>query len=191
MLTAKQENFVKLLNQGTSQTSACKGAYDTQNMSDKTVWEEASRLRRHHKVSTRIQSQRRKRRLEDAYKRSLEKRESLMNQREQPLVMGLWRASLKQWNYLVNTLGFSLPKKKVRLKEPQERYLVKFTLDFRKFFHSKSVFTYILMSLKPIQIYLLFPRNRSDMSCVFCLVFLIILFLKSKKCPKVINTLQQ
>ena len=87
--------------------------------------------------------------------------------------MGLWRASLKQWNYLVNTLGFSLPKKKVWLKEPQERYLVKFTLDFRKFFHSKSVFTYILMSLKPIQIYLLFPRNRSDMSCEFCLVFLI------------------
>ena len=38
MLTAKQENFVKLLNQGTSQASAYKGAYDTQNMSDKTVW---------------------------------------------------------------------------------------------------------------------------------------------------------
>ena len=54
MLTANQENFVKLLNQGTSQTSAYKGAYDTQNMSDKTVWEEASRLRKHPKVSTRI-----------------------------------------------------------------------------------------------------------------------------------------
>ena len=54
MLTAKQENFVELLTQGTSQTSAYKGAYDTQNMSDKTVWEEASRLRRHPKVSTRI-----------------------------------------------------------------------------------------------------------------------------------------
>ncbi len=54
MLTAKQENFVELLTQGTSQTSAYKGAYDTQNISDKTVWEEASRLRRHPKVSTRI-----------------------------------------------------------------------------------------------------------------------------------------
>ena len=54
MLTAKQENFVELLTQGTSQTSAYKGAYDTQNMSDKTVWEEASRLRRHPKVSARI-----------------------------------------------------------------------------------------------------------------------------------------
>ena len=54
MLTAKQENFVELLTQGTSQTSAYRGAYDTQNMSDKTVWEEASRLRRHPKVSTRI-----------------------------------------------------------------------------------------------------------------------------------------
>ena len=54
MLTAKQENFVELLTQGTSQTSSYKSAYDTQNMSDKTVWEEASRLRRHPKVSTRI-----------------------------------------------------------------------------------------------------------------------------------------
>ena len=54
MLTAKQENFVELLTQGTSQSSAYKGAYDTQNMSDKTVWEEASRLRRHPKVSARI-----------------------------------------------------------------------------------------------------------------------------------------
>ena len=54
MLTAKQENFVELLTQGTSQTSAYRGAYDTQNMSDKSVWEEASRLRRHPKVSTRI-----------------------------------------------------------------------------------------------------------------------------------------
>ena len=54
MLTAKQENFVEHLTQGSSQTSAYKGAYDTQNMSDKTVWEEASRLRRHPKVSTRI-----------------------------------------------------------------------------------------------------------------------------------------
>ena len=54
MLTAKQENFVELLTKGTSQTSAYKGARDTQRMSDKTVWEEASRLRRHPKVSARI-----------------------------------------------------------------------------------------------------------------------------------------
>lgn len=54
MLTAKQENFDELLTQGTSQSSAYRGAYDTQNMSDKTVWEEASRLRRHPKVSARI-----------------------------------------------------------------------------------------------------------------------------------------
>ena len=54
MLMAKQENFVELLTQGTSQTSAYKGAYDTQNMSDKSVWEEASRLRRHPKVAARI-----------------------------------------------------------------------------------------------------------------------------------------
>ena len=51
MLTAKQENFVELLTQGTCQSSAYRGAYNTQNMSDKTVWEEASRLRKHPKVS--------------------------------------------------------------------------------------------------------------------------------------------
>ena len=54
MLTAKQENFIELLSQGTSQASAYRGAYETQKMSDKTVWEEASRLRRHPKVSARI-----------------------------------------------------------------------------------------------------------------------------------------
>ena len=41
MLTAKEENFVELLAEGTSQSSAYRGAYETQNMSDKTVWEEA------------------------------------------------------------------------------------------------------------------------------------------------------
>jgi len=51
MLTAKQESFVELITQGTSQTSAYKGSYDTQNMSDKTVWEEASRLRRNPKLA--------------------------------------------------------------------------------------------------------------------------------------------
>ena len=54
MLTAKQENFVELLTQGICQSSAYRGAYDTQKMSDKTVWEEASRLRRHPKVTARI-----------------------------------------------------------------------------------------------------------------------------------------
>ena len=37
MLTAKQENFAEFLSKGTSQTSAYKGAYNTQNMSNKTV----------------------------------------------------------------------------------------------------------------------------------------------------------
>ena len=36
MLTAKQENFVELLTQGDSPTSAYNSSYDTQNMSDKT-----------------------------------------------------------------------------------------------------------------------------------------------------------
>ncbi|MDC3067922.1 hypothetical protein OA005_01505 [Paracoccaceae bacterium] len=53
MLTAKQENFVELLTQGTSQASAYRCAYETQKMSDKSVWEEALRLRRHPKVSAR------------------------------------------------------------------------------------------------------------------------------------------
>ncbi len=54
MLTTKRENFVELITRGACQSLAYRGAYDTQNMSDKTVWEEASRLRRQPKVSTRI-----------------------------------------------------------------------------------------------------------------------------------------
>ena len=48
---------------------------------------------------------------------------------------------------LENISAFSPPKKKVQTIEPQKRYLVKFTKGFRKFFNSKSVFTYILMNL--------------------------------------------
>ena len=39
---------------GTSQSQAYRTAYYTQNMSQKTVWEESSRLRKHPKVAARI-----------------------------------------------------------------------------------------------------------------------------------------
>ena len=39
MLTAKQGKFIELFAAGTSQSLAYRGAYDTQNMSDKTVWQ--------------------------------------------------------------------------------------------------------------------------------------------------------
>ena len=53
-LTVKQNEFVAEIAGGASQTLAYRSAYNTQNMSQKTIWEEASRLRRHPKVAARI-----------------------------------------------------------------------------------------------------------------------------------------
>ena len=54
VLTVKQNDFVVEISEGASQTSACRSAYNTQNLAPKTIWEEASRLRRHPKVDARI-----------------------------------------------------------------------------------------------------------------------------------------
>ena len=53
-LTVKRNDFVVEIAEGASETSAYRCAYNTQNMSQKTIWEEASRLRRHPKVAARI-----------------------------------------------------------------------------------------------------------------------------------------
>ena len=53
-LTVNQNEFVVEIAGGASQTSAYRSADNTQNMSQKTIWEEASRLRRHPKVAARI-----------------------------------------------------------------------------------------------------------------------------------------
>ena len=54
MLTSKQENFVAAFIDGSSQSAAYSMAYQTENISQKTIWEESSRLRRHPKVAARI-----------------------------------------------------------------------------------------------------------------------------------------
>ena len=54
MLTAKQMKFVEGVCEGGSQSNAYRKAYDTSQMAPKTIWEEASRLRRHPKVAARI-----------------------------------------------------------------------------------------------------------------------------------------
>ena len=111
MLTAKQENFVELLTQGTSQTSAYKGAYDTQNMSDKTVWEEASRLRRHPKVSTRIlelEKEKEARRRLQAFSRE----ERVLNELERiAFGDGPVASKLKAMELLGKHIGLFTPKK--------------------------------------------------------------------------------
>ena len=111
MLTAKQENFVELLSQGASQTSAYKGAYDTQNMSDKTVWEEASRLRRHPKVSTRIlelEEEKEARRGLQAVSRE----ERVLNELERiAFGDGPMGGKLKAMELLGKHIGFFTPKK--------------------------------------------------------------------------------
>lgn len=54
MLTAKQEKFVQGIIEGKSQADAYRAAYNAKNMTDKTIWEESSRLMQDPKVSTRV-----------------------------------------------------------------------------------------------------------------------------------------
>ena len=54
MIIYKQEKFAENISDGITFTSAYRDSYDTQNMSQKTVWEESSRLRKHPKVAARI-----------------------------------------------------------------------------------------------------------------------------------------
>lgn len=54
MLTANQEKFVQNIIQGMSQADAYRSAYPNQRMSDKTVWETASKLMTNPKVVTRL-----------------------------------------------------------------------------------------------------------------------------------------
>ena len=72
VLTVKQNDFVVEISEGASQSLAYRSAYNTQNMAPKTIWEEASRLRRHLKGAAGI-LRRRKKRLGGACKRSLER----------------------------------------------------------------------------------------------------------------------
>jgi phage terminase small subunit len=55
MLTAKQEQFVKNIIDGMSQTDAYRNSYDTKRMADKTIHEKASRLMADDKVRARLQ----------------------------------------------------------------------------------------------------------------------------------------
>ena len=117
MLTAKQENFIELLSQGTSQASAYRGAYETQKMSDKTVWEEASRLRRHPKVSARIleleKEKEARRRLQ-----AVSRKERVLNEMEKiAFGDGPVSGKLKALELLGKHIGFFTPK----MESPIER----------------------------------------------------------------------
>ena len=50
-LTNKQFNFVKGILEGMTASDAYRGAYDTKDMLEETIWAEASRTRSNHKVS--------------------------------------------------------------------------------------------------------------------------------------------
>ena len=54
MLTAKQEAFVQKIIEGYSQADAYRSAYPNQKMSDKTIWETASKLMANPKVIARL-----------------------------------------------------------------------------------------------------------------------------------------
>ena len=123
MLTAKQENFVELLTQGTNQTSAYRGAYETQKMSDKTVWEEASRLRRHPKVSTRIlelEKEKEARRRLQAFSRE----ERVLNELERiAFGEGPVAGKLKAMELLGKHIGFFTPQRETKVEKNSEDIL--------------------------------------------------------------------
>lgn len=54
MLTAKQEKFVQNLLEGMTQADAYRSAYNTNKMTDKSVWEKASELASNVKVAERL-----------------------------------------------------------------------------------------------------------------------------------------
>ena len=54
MLTEKQEQFVRNIIEGMNQADAYRSAYPNNKMSDKTVWEAASRLMKNDKVVARL-----------------------------------------------------------------------------------------------------------------------------------------
>lgn len=54
MLTEKQETFVKNIIEGMNQADAYRSAYPNQRMSDKTIWETASKLMKNPKVVARL-----------------------------------------------------------------------------------------------------------------------------------------
>ena len=55
MLTPNQEAFAQNIIEGMTQADAYRSAYDCSKMSDKTIWEKASRLMADNKVRTRVQ----------------------------------------------------------------------------------------------------------------------------------------
>lgn len=55
LLTPKQETFAQKIVEGMSQADAYRAAYSCARMSDKTIWENASRLMADSKVKARVQ----------------------------------------------------------------------------------------------------------------------------------------
>ncbi len=134
MLTAKQENFVELLTQGTCQSSAYRGAYNTQNMSDKTVWEEASRIRKHPKVSTRIleleKEKEARRRLQ-----AVSREERVLNELDRiAFGDGPMAGKLKAMELIGKHIGFFTPQKESADDRTSEEILGEIHKRFQKIF---------------------------------------------------------
>lgn len=53
-LTAKQEKFAQLVSRGTDQSSAYREAYDTDNMTNETIWVKSCELAKNGKVAVRV-----------------------------------------------------------------------------------------------------------------------------------------
>ena len=98
-------------------------------MSNKTVWKEASRLRRHPKVSTRfleLEKEKEARRRLQAVSRE----ERVLNELEKiAFGDGPVAGKLKPWNYLESILALLHQTKSLKWKEHLRKYLQRFTRE--------------------------------------------------------------
>lgn len=96
MLTAKQEQFVKNIIDGMSQAEAYRNSYETKRMSDKTVYEKASRLMTEGKIRARLQE--------------------LRDQMMKPSIM----SAQERLEYLTRVINGTEPEKEVHLVNGEE-----------------------------------------------------------------------
>ena len=111
MLTVKQMKFMELVSEGGSQPNAYRKAYYTSRMAAKMIWKEASRLRKHPKVSTRIleleEEKEARRRLQ-----AVSREERVLNELEKiAFGDGPVAGKLKAMELLGKHIGFFTPKK--------------------------------------------------------------------------------
>ena len=144
-LTAKQERFAALVARGLTQSDAYRQAYNVEGMTDKQVWEEASKLRKHPKVSQRISEILESARIEDidsanrAFNDLLRGIEEAFNDRNWTAYASLMRQRLQFHGLLKDKLELSQAEtlsdeqliKELAGDDPEKRKLVADMIGYR------------------------------------------------------------